>query len=495
MKTTNITSSWITNALKLELTSFVMLCKSLQDNPTNNLFFDNNFPSGGKQTTSTLEDISEHSQQKLNWKALGIDRARGPIVQILPNLNKRLDSTPHSVGKEARLEKLEYVAKGEPKGKPTFRMPILEEMMRKEIKEFDAYVNIWQSTHMHNLKKDAVPRRSRTITSTDNLLEDPDQALDYAKLLLLNLKKQSKESKKQRIQEEIKKALGEGSGAAPDSLDHSDSSDNSIWNSTDDDKTESDKDSDNRDDNDVSDNEDENEDSDDADNVNNFDKDSNVENDQTADFVIRPHVKEPVQEQLEPQPHSPSVTITSHEDVRSVVKEFKNQVLKLLPKADSDFVQHRLEGTILDVINKNLVNLFQSNSTITADPTEYELKLQLYEKMFKTATYLKHEKHHALYDTLQESIVEDAKEPRQVEEQEHEAQSDVLEEELEEHKLQNGSVVMFGKCMNKFLNKDKITKEDLEGPAFELLKNRFKNSGKLAYNLEQYHIALTDKID
>ncbi|GKD69540.1 hypothetical protein Tco_1323630, partial [Tanacetum coccineum] len=69
------------------------------------------------------------------------------------------------------------------------------------------------------------------------------------------------------------------------------------------------------------------------------------------------------------------------------------------------------------------------------------------------------------------------------------------EEEPEEHELQNGSVVMFGKCMKKFLNKDKITKEDLEGPAFELLKKRFKNSGKLAYNLEQYHIALTDKID
>nr|GEY07632.1 hypothetical protein [Tanacetum cinerariifolium] len=47
------------------------------------------------------------------------------------------------------------------------------------------------------------------------------------------------------------------------------------------------------------------------------------------------------------------------------------------------------------------------------------------------------------------------------------------EEELEEHELQNGSVVMFGKCMKRFLNKDKIIKEDLEGPAFELLKNRF----------------------
>ncbi|GJU58574.1 hypothetical protein Tco_1236340 [Tanacetum coccineum] len=365
------------------------------------------------------------------------------------------------------------------------------------------------------------------------------------KPLLLNLRKTSKEdSKKQRILSRIKIRASWGK------------------NSTDDDKTESDKDSDNGDDNDVSDNEDENKDSDDVDNVNDFDKDSNVENDQTVDFVIRPHVKEPVQEQLEPQPHSPSVTITSHEDVQTIQEtqedpaenvietppatpptktnkkraktllkkaiqkknDWKKAVKQrledhekrlnalsqdnnLLPKADSDFVQHRLEGTVLDVINKNLVNLFQSNSTITADPTEYELKLQLINdppenhegkkkiKRQKGASGSSSKKGKAQEDTSYYERVEDAKEPRQVEEQEHEAQSDVLEEELEEHKPPQQCSVTSWKMKNKFLNKDKITKEDLEGPAFELLKNRFKNSGKLAYNLEQYHIALTDKID
>ncbi|GJT36266.1 hypothetical protein Tco_0926685 [Tanacetum coccineum] len=54
---------------------------------------------------------------------------------------------------------------------------------------------------------------------------------------------------------------------------------------------------------------------------------------------------------------------------------------------------------------------------------------------------------------------------------------------------------MFGKCMKKFLNKDKITKANLEGLAFELLKNMFKNSIELEYNLEQCHLALTEKID
>ncbi|GJS54179.1 hypothetical protein Tco_0627541 [Tanacetum coccineum] len=55
----------------------------------------------------------------------------------------------------------------------------------------------------------------------------------------------------------------------------------------------------------------------------------------------------------------------------------------------------------------------------------------------------------------------------------------------EEHQLQIGSTVMFRKCMKKFLNKDKITKVDLEGLAFELSKKRFRNSMELEYNLKQ----------
>ncbi|GJX97508.1 hypothetical protein Tco_0353306 [Tanacetum coccineum] len=199
----------------------------------------------------------------------------------------------------------------------------------------------------------------------------------------------------------------------------------------------------------------------------------------------------------------------------NVVKEFKNQVPKLLLKA------------ISDAIKKNLVNLSQSTPTPTIDPTKYELTHQLYERMFQTTTYLKHNKHHALYDSLQESMQvdklqrqkgagessfkkvkaqddsphyergDDAEEPRQEEELEHRVQSELVdaEDELEEHKLLNGLVVLFGKCMKKFLNKGKITKEDLEGPAFELLKKRFKNNVELEYNMELCHLALTYKID
>nr|GEX06907.1 hypothetical protein [Tanacetum cinerariifolium] len=46
-----------------------------------------------------------------------------------------------------------------------------------------------------------------------------------------------------------------------------------------------------------------------------------------------------------------------------------------------------------------------------------------------------------------------------------------------------------------FLNKDKITKEHLEGPTFKLLKNVFRNIIELEYNMEQCHLAMTDRID
>ncbi|GJT15382.1 hypothetical protein Tco_0874088 [Tanacetum coccineum] len=257
----------------------------------------------------------------------------------------RLDSTPHNVGEEARLEKLKYVAKGEPRGKRTFGMPIPESMMSREIKESNAYK-----------QKDEVPRHSRTITYADNLLEDQGQALDYAILvnqeenqqremelrskqrharivlekqvnkevdkgykhmkikikaqeklspksqLLLNLKKQRKENKEQRILDDIRKAPREGSSAALESPNHSDSSDNS-----DDDMIKSDRDSNHGAEHDKSDYESADSDKDDS------NKDS--DKDQAADFVIRPHAKEPESKQPEPQLHSPSVIITSLNDV------------------------------------------------------------------------------------------------------------------------------------------------------------------------------------
>nr|GEZ49465.1 hypothetical protein [Tanacetum cinerariifolium] len=154
---------------------------------------------------------------------------------------------------------------------------------------------------------------------TDNINKEADEAYDdQLKLklkaqkhvspdvkLLLNLKIGAKERKRQWILEEIRKALGEGLGAAPNSPNHSDSSDNSIWESTDDDKTESDKDSNHRDDNDDSD-----KDLDHRDDNDDYGKDFDAEEDQTIGLGILVCDKEPEQPQLDVRPHSPNVTAT-----------------------------------------------------------------------------------------------------------------------------------------------------------------------------------------
>ncbi|GJZ03927.1 hypothetical protein Tco_0537202 [Tanacetum coccineum] len=58
-----------------------------------------------------------------------------------------------------------------------------------------------------------------------------------------------------------------------------------------------------------------------------------------------------------------------------------------------------------------------------------------------------------------------------------------------------GSIIDFTKFAKNHLKKDKITKADLEGTTFALLKGGLKNNIELEYNLEQCYLALTDRID
>ncbi|GJU14700.1 hypothetical protein Tco_1142666 [Tanacetum coccineum] len=58
-----------------------------------------------------------------------------------------------------------------------------------------------------------------------------------------------------------------------------------------------------------------------------------------------------------------------------------------------------------------------------------------------------------------------------------------------------GSTIDFTKFAKHCLKKDKITKADLKGPAFKLLKGNYRNYIKLEYNIEQCYLALTDQID
>ncbi|GKA79614.1 hypothetical protein Tco_0786210, partial [Tanacetum coccineum] len=343
----------------------------------------------------------------LTGKSSVADRVREPIVQLLWGLvnSENIDYADlicetlviHKISEEELVEKLKFVAKGEPKCNPTYRMPIPEAMLINAPKK----------------KKDEVPRRSRTITIADNLLEDPDQA------------KGAKESKKERILEEIRKALGEGSIAVPDSLNHNDSSQSSIWESSDDDKTEIDDDS-NKGDNDDE-----------------FDKDSDAGDDHTTSFgiltvtvvplldtILEVQEEAPIDQAIDYPPATTTITpptkskkkraktllkrvirqkndskksimqkIGEHEQKlnalaqinhaeaikdsvqANVINKVKNQLPKYVPKAVFDYVQPRLERTVLDVIKKNLINMFKSSSTPANNLTEYELKHKLYDMM------------------------------------------------------------------------------------------------------------------
>nr|GEX86253.1 hypothetical protein [Tanacetum cinerariifolium] len=269
----------------------------------------------------------------------------------------------------------------------------------------------------------------------------------------------------------------------------------------------------------------------------------------------------------------------------NVINEVKNQLPKFLPKVVFNYVKPRLERMVLNVMNKNLINLLKSSFAPAGTLTEYELKQNLYDMMHKSRSFLAHNKHLELYNAFMNSmgvdeyaakddldctpsqhkrshddqdpledhegeknkkrrqkdvggssskkskaqdesphyeIGDDAEEPRQEQVIEHEIQYEVpgkhkpvwfqerakelpvqswfndlvdVKEEPTENELINGSIVIFGKCMKKFLNKDKITKEDLEGPAFQLLKKRFRNSVKLECNIKQCHLVVSDMID
>ncbi|GKD52801.1 hypothetical protein Tco_1286188 [Tanacetum coccineum] len=298
-----------------------------------------------------------------------------------------------------------------------------------------------------------------------------------------------KESKKQAILKESKrKDIGEGLGAAPKSLDHSSSSKDSSESGTDD-KTESEK-------------EDHDENSDNGD-------------DQNEDFMKK---HEPLPKSFPTQvPRLANLEQQNRADVieesvqANVLNEVRNQLPKLLPKAVSN------------ALKQTLVNLSWPTPTPSVDPSKYKLKHHLYEKMFQTATYLKHPKHRLLYDALQELMQIDELETRfgstkpshtkrthndqDLEDREGEKSKKrrkigigeslskkskdqdeppyFKREEPEEHEYKDGSMTYFGKLVKKIFIKDKIIKEDVYGVAFELLKGTCKNSVELKYNMDQ----------
>ncbi|GJW42374.1 hypothetical protein Tco_0731035 [Tanacetum coccineum] len=186
----------------------------------------------------------------------------------------------------------------------------------------------------------------------------------------------------------------------------------------------------------------------------------------------------------------------------------------------------------VDALSKNPISLFKSSSSSTSIDsfTEYELKNMLYDKMQKSGSFNEHEKLLDLYTTLIGSIHLDeafakgeidptkaGKTPSKpsstgksvnAEETVHEVTIEADESmEVEDVMLVNaekdpltfddlmGSTIDFTKFSMHRLKKNKITKADLRGPTYKLLKETCRNNIELGYNLEQCYLALSDKLD
>ncbi|GJX41747.1 hypothetical protein Tco_0256737 [Tanacetum coccineum] len=71
----------------------------------------------------------------------------------------------------------------------------------------------------------------------------------------------------------------------------------------------------------------------------------------------------------------------------NMMNEVKNQLPKLIPDVVSNFIQPRVDRTVLQALKSNQISLFTTPTTSSATFTEYELKDKLYNMMFHIHSY------------------------------------------------------------------------------------------------------------
>ncbi|GJS30067.1 hypothetical protein Tco_0490687 [Tanacetum coccineum] len=207
----------------------------------------------------------------------------------------------------------------------------------------------------------------------------------------------------------------------------------------------------------------------------------------------------------------------------NMVNEVKNQLPKMVPDTISDFIQPRLDHTMLQALKTNQINLFTTPTTSSNNLTEYEMKEKLYNMMFKSRFYYSYDCHLGLYNALMDSMAIDEMQARGkpthpiLKKRSHndqdpskivrgrirrEGKKDSINDEApeqnwfndfvdavkdpEENEILEGSAIMFAKNLKEILNKEKLTKADLKGAGFELLKSRFSNRIEIEYKLSRF---------
>ncbi|GKC88682.1 hypothetical protein Tco_1149331 [Tanacetum coccineum] len=333
-------------------------------------------------------------------------------------------------------------------------------------------------------KKDVVPRKKRSFTVTDNILPDPNEAVKLAESIsLTEAKHQEKERRLHEthaimvIESELNlKAKEAGSGIILEVLDEakdiSGSSSSSLSGSNDENKDIS------------SDDENKAEDGNDADLTLSSTEYGNQFLNENLDVSITDILKDAtgieIQSMSTPTPTPP----TTETQVTNVSEsDFSSQVVQRLSELEKK----------VEPLSK--INHAKSSSISTDSFTEYKLKNKLFDMMQKSGSFLEHVKHLDLYNALISSIGFDdaiAKgdiNPTKFNELVNAEKDPVTFDDL------MGSTIDFIKLAKNRLKKDKITKANLEGPAFKLLKGTCRNSIKLKYNLEQCYLALSDQLD
>ncbi|GJR27165.1 hypothetical protein Tco_1103397 [Tanacetum coccineum] len=350
-----------------------------------------------------------------------------------------------------------YSAKGE--RKLTFGMPIPKAILRGGIKDSQVYADYVTKYPQAQIapklkigkglmrkgvipkpkkKKDAAPKCSISITAEDNVLSDPDEALE----LKVKNKIMMKVKMIMQIQESNKS-------------------------NSDEESVESDK----------------------------FDKDSDNGDDQNEDFMKK---HEPLPKSFPTQ--VPIKNKQAKNLIAKEIKK-KNDLKKAIMQRLANIEQQNHADIIEESVQANVLNeVINQLPKLLPKAVSNALKQTLDLKDHKGDKSKKRRKR-GVGESLSKKSKDqdepphfkrgnDAEEPRQDDEQvheDHEVHNNLIdvEEESEEHEYKNGSMTYFGKLVKKIFKKDKIIKEYVYGAAFELLKGTCKNSVELKYNIDQ----------
>ncbi|GKD81774.1 hypothetical protein Tco_1348613 [Tanacetum coccineum] len=90
-----------------------------------------------------------------------------------------------------------------------------------------------------------------------------------------------------------------------------------------------------------------------------------------------------------------------------VLTEIKKLLPTHIPKVIANYVRHRLNSFVLEVMKTNQMKLFTQSSTSTDDLSDMDLKIKLLNRIHSNKSNETHTTHRQLYNTLYESITLD----------------------------------------------------------------------------------------